>query len=320
MKTAVALIIPVFNEHKTIAALIRTIREQTYPPAEVILVDGGSTDDTAQLATDLTKDDPRFQIIRTERAMPGKGRNIGAAHTRCEWIAFTDAGITLDKHWLELLVQKKEEDPNAAIVYGNFSPQVYGIFDKCAAIAYVPPMRPGAIRTRSIASCLLKKEVWEKTGGFPDWRATEDLVFMEKADQLGFRYATAPDAIVYWQLRPGLGSTFKKFELYSQFNVWAGRQAYWHYGIGRQYLVMLAFLMLGIFLKWYFLLAIPLWASARVLKRTWSHRYEYGTATLLNPGVFFMVMLITISIDLATFSGWLKALFNREEKRRISQY
>src|SRR4030095_6826295 len=114
------------------------------------------------------------------------GRNIGASLAVTEWIAFTDAGIKLDRQWLENLVSKAKQNPEAGIVYGNFSPQLNSFFDKCASIAYIPPLRPGQIRTKSIATCLVKKEAWEKAGGFPDWRATEDLVFMEKVEDLKY--------------------------------------------------------------------------------------------------------------------------------------
>jgi glycosyltransferase involved in cell wall biosynthesis len=310
-KTAVSLVIPVFNESQTITGLINTVQNQSLQPDEIILVDGGSTDNTLELANKLAGNDHRFCILEAGRAMPGKGRNIGAAQAKSEWIAFTDAGIKLDKRWLESLVKKSQENLSVAIVYGNFSPQVNSFFEKCAAISYVQPLRPGVIRTKSIASCLLKKEVWEKTGGFPDWRATEDLVFMEKAEQLGYHIAYAPGAMVYWQLRPDLPSTYQKFVLYSQYNVWAGRQAFWHYGVARQYAFMLVALLLSVFHSVYWLLLLPVWIAARVAKRMIAHRREFGIKSLFHPGIFFMVMIITLVIDTATFSGWIKAMGTR---------
>ncbi len=310
---SVSLIIPVFNERQTIDGLITTIKNQSFQPEEIILVDGGSTDNTVQLIKQLIADDPLFRIVEAGRAMPGKGRNIGAQQAACEWIAFTDAGIKLDTHWLGNLVKKANENPEAAIIYGNFSPQVNSLFEKCAAIAYVPALRPGAIRTKSIASCLLKKEVWEKAGGFPDWRAAEDLIFMEKAEEQGAIIATAPEAMVYWQLRPDLSTTYQKFVLYSKYNVWAGRQAFWHYGVAKQYAVMLLVVLLAVFHSWYWLLLLPLWIAARAAKRIVSHRFEFGLKPLLNPAAFLLLIIITLTIDAATFSGWIKALLQKKE-------
>ena len=79
----------------------------------------------------------------------------------------------------------------ADIVYGEVEPVIKNFFDKCAALSYVPPKRPGGIRTTFIASSLLKKELWTAVAGFPDLRAAEDLMFIDQAKELGFRSAAS---------------------------------------------------------------------------------------------------------------------------------
>lgn len=308
----VSLVIPVFNESETIDRLITTIKAQTFQPLEIILVDGGSSDNTVQRIKDLTKEFPSFHVIEAGRAMPGKGRNIGSEKAGSEWIAYTDAGIQLKSDWLEKLVATAAAYPEADIVYGNYAPVINNLFEKCATIAYVPPQLPEGVREKFIASCMLKKEVWKKSGGFPDGRAAEDLVFMEHAEALSRQTVYAPDAMLYWQLRPGLVSTYKRFDLYSKYNVWAGRQAYWHYGIAKQYAVMLIVMLLSVFHSAYWLLLIPVWLLARVLKRIVSHKFEFGLKALFNPLVFFLVLIITLTIDAATFAGWAKAIVEKK--------
>lgn len=315
---SLALIIPLKNEESSIETLVRSIRSQTLQPSEIIIVDGGSTDNTISMLRELIIPQDRIRIIEAGSAMPGRGRNIGVEQTNCEWLVFTDAGIKLNNNWLEKLVKAANENAGAAIIYGNYSPQINTFFDKCAAIAYVAPQQPSDIRGKFIASCMLKKEVWEVAGGFPDWRATEDLIFMERAEEQGTVTATAPDALVYWQLRPGLLSTYKRFDLYSKYNVWAGRQAFWHYGVAKQYGVMLLVVLLAVFHSWYWLLLLPLWIAARTAKRIISHRFEFGWKPLFNPATFLLVMIITLAIDAATFSGWIKALLQKKEYRKHS--
>ena len=308
---SLALIIPLKNEEDSIETLFRSINRQTLQPSEIVFVDGGSTDTTVKKLKGLAVNSTNVKIIEAGKAMPGKGRNIGAEKTSCEWIAFTDAGIKLEKDWLEKLVTKAKETPNADIVYGNYAPQLNSLFDKCATIAYVPHLKPDAIREKFIASSMIKKSVWKKAGGFPDWRAAEDLIFMEKAEQDAV-VVTAPDAMVRWQLRPDLLSTYKRFDLYSKYNVWAGRQAFWHYGVARQYAVILFFIVLAVFHSWYWLLGVPLWIGARVAKRILSHRFEFGLQPLFNPAAFFLIAIITLVIDAATFAGWIKALLQKK--------
>ncbi len=311
-KLPVSLIVPLYNESASIDRLINSLKNQSAQPEEIILVDGGSSDNTVEILKGILGGDDQFRIVEAGRAMPGKARNIGIELAKNGWIALTDAGIRLDPQWLEILWKKTELNPETAIVFGNFSPELHTFFDRCAMISYVAPLRPQSIRTKFIASCLLRKEVWEKVKGFPDWRATEDLVFIEKAEQLGFKSAIAPDAMVYWELRRGLGSTFRRFEMYSKYNVWAGRQAFWHYGVARQYAFVLAVILMTIFHRWYWILLVPVWMLARVAKRIFAHRHEFGLGTLLNPLVWVMVMIITLSIDAATFSGWIQAIFNKK--------
>ena len=57
----ISLIIPVFNESKTIAELIATINKQSLPPDEIILTDAGSTDNTVALIKQLSGNDQRFR-------------------------------------------------------------------------------------------------------------------------------------------------------------------------------------------------------------------------------------------------------------------
>ncbi len=309
------LIVPLKNEENSIAVLINSIREQTFSPASVILVDGGSTDNSVQTIKRLIAGDDHFRVIEAGNAMPGQGRNIGAEQAVTEWLAFTDAGIRLDKRWLEKLVEKVKTSPGADIVYGNYAPIKRNFFEKCAALTYVNPHREGSIRGEFIASSLMKKEVWKATGGFPGWRAAEDLFLIEKAAQMGYKAEFAPDAMVYWELRPGIKSTYHKFQLYSLHNVLAGRQAYWHYGIARQYAVILLAILLGIFHSGYWFLLIPVWLLARAEKRIIAHRQETGWRNAFNPAVIFMVMLITLTIDMATFSGWIRAITGRSYRK-----
>src|SRR5271157_3094592 len=244
----ISLVVPVRNEEMSIGELIASISRQTRQPDEVILVDGGSTDLTVALAEGLTAQDPRYRIVRAGDATPGRGRNVGFAEARHDWVALTDAGIRLDPEWLKQLAEVAERDPLVRVVYGNYEPVQETLFERCAALAYVAAKERragGRMRGPSIASALIHRDVWEAVGGFPDLRAAEDLAFMERIDGQRFHVGWAPGATVAWRLQPTLARTFRRFVLYSKHNVWAGRQRYWHLGIARQYLLALPFVVLA---------------------------------------------------------------------------
>src|SRR5438034_7512720 len=174
----ISLVVPVRDEELSLPSLIQSIYAQTRPPAEIILVDGGSTDRSAAIARQMASTDARFRLLEAGVATPGRGRNVGIAAASCDWIALTDAGIDLEPEWLERLAAVAERDPSVDVVYGNFEPLAASLFERCAALSYPPAKtaRPGGrMRGPSVASCLLRRAVWEAVEGFPDLRAAEDL-------------------------------------------------------------------------------------------------------------------------------------------------
>ncbi|MFL6209367.1 MAG: glycosyltransferase [Pyrinomonadaceae bacterium] len=309
-RRAVSVVIPVKNETQSLPALIASLHAQTCAPAEIIIVDGGSTDGTVALARALAATDEKIRVIETAEATPGRGRNLGIAAARHEWIALVDAGVHVEATWLAQLLAALERAPGAEVVYGNYEPVTDTRFTRAAAVAYVPPKwqsKTGWLRGPSTASMLLQRAVWQRVGGFPDLRAAEDLIFMERIAQQGCYVTHAPQATVWWQLQPTFAATFRRFANYSRHNVWAGRQRGWHYGLLRQYVVAAGFVLLALVHSPWWLLALPLGMSARTAKSVWQHRAGHGLAWGLNPLQFGYVLLILLTLDLATYVGWIQA-------------
>lgn len=311
----ITLVVPVRNEAATIDSLWQTIVNQTRQPERIVFVDGGSSDRTIELIRSIARIDRRLLLIESGGAMPGEGRNIGIEAARTEWVALTDAGTSLDSCWLERLADEVLAAPSLDVVYGNYEPVIENLFDQCATLAYVPAKtsRQSArdltpMRGPSTASMLLRRSVWKEVGGFPSWRAAEDLIFINRIESAGYRVGWAPRAKVCWQLRPDLYSTFSKFALYSKHNVWAGMERHWHYGVARQYLIGIILIFPIIFHSiWWVLLPVAGFL-ARTLRSINTRREEQGLAWTLNPSRVGLVALILLVIDLATFTGWIMAL------------
>ena len=319
----ISLVIPVRDEAGTIPELVDDINQQTRQPDEVVFVDGGSSDGTIELLRNACGRNPTFHLIEARRALPGQGRNIGVAQANHDWIAFTDAGNRLDADWLEELTAVSEANPEADLVCGNFDPVTDTFFTDCAAVAYIDQKvqrENGPCRGPSIASALVRRDVWHAVGGFPDLRAAEDLIFFEELERKGHIFRWAPKATIHFRLRPGLWSTFRRFRLYSSVNVWAGRQNKWHYGVARLYLLALPFVVLGIWKSSWWLVIPAAGLCARVAKRIWSRRDGRPISWVLNPLRFAYVLIITLTLDAATFMGWILALVKRGEATRIKNH
>lgn len=118
MEVKVSVIVPAYNREKTIERCIGSIAGQTLPPYEVIVVDDGSSDRTAELA-EKCGGGPRVRVIRQDRRGAQAARNCGILNAEGNYIAFCDS----DDEWLpdkleaQVEALRRNED---AVVYGDY--------------------------------------------------------------------------------------------------------------------------------------------------------------------------------------------------------
>lgn len=302
----VSIVIPVRDEARTIGPLLDSLFRQTRPPDEIVIVDGGSSDGTVRIVEAYQARHDRLKLVRARQAFPGEGRNLGVRAAAHPVIAFTDAGIILEPRWLEKLCEPMEQDDGTDVVYGHYEPLTPTFFTECAALAYVPPpslrgARP--IRAPSTASCLLRRKVWQSVGGFPPYRAAEDLVFFEAVERAGFRIAYAPEAIAYWQMAPDWTSTFRRFAVYSRHNLRAGRARYWHYGLARQYAAAVACLALAAAHSRWWALVPALGLLARTVRTAYRKRHAFAFRDVFRPRRLVCLAALLLLVDAATWWG-----------------
>lgn len=307
----ISVVVPVRNEASSIGELLRRLLTQTRVPDEIVIADGGSTDSTAEIVAAFINKGAPVKLIQAGEALPGRGRNLGAAAATSEWLAFIDAGIEPAANWLEILAGRAEQDASIDVVYGGCEPVMDSFFTECAAVAYVfPPVRqPGIIaRRRFIASSFMKRSVWHSVGGFrEDLRSGEDLLFMHRIDSLGFNCVYEPRALVNWHLRPTLASTFERFVVYARNNIRAGLWRQWQAAIFSRYLFLIAvavvFLVLSPKLLW---LPISLWLLMLVLRglvAIWRNRTCYPAKTGHNLKRLLLLVPLIATIDAAAIIG-----------------
>ena len=310
----ISVVIPVRNEERSIGTLLEALLAQSLPPDEIVITDGGSTDATAAIIQDYVNRGAPIKLIRTTKALPGRGRNLAAARAGNEWLAFTDAGIRPAPDWLEALAARASEDPTVDVVYGSYEPVVDTLFKECAAISYVSPpaeIEGSLMRSRSIASALMRRLAWEKVGGFPEHlRSAEDLLFMRRVEQENFQIAYAPRAVVRWDLQSNMWRTCKRFAIYSRNNIRAGLWRQWQRPILGRYLVLvlMALPALALGKRW---LAVPLalWLLlqlTRALVSIWRNRRVYPAAAFRNALRLLIIVPLIAVVDLGLILGTLK--------------
>ena len=307
----ISVIIPVRNEEGSIRALLDSLLNQTLKPTEIVITDGGSTDTTAAIISEYAKREVPIRILTEQGALPGRGRNLAAAHAANEWLAFIDAGTRPQPTWLEFLAQRVQPQSEVDVVYGSYEPVTDTLFKRCSVMAYVPPPIGLEGRPRSVVSVLMKRSVWQTVGGFPeDLRSAEDLLFMNKIEQASFRIANAPDAVVHWQVQATPWLTFKRFVTYARNNMRAGLWRQWQAPIFKRYglLMVSALPAIKFGVRW---LLVPLllfvaMLTARAVVAIWRNRVCYPGSILQNTIRLLLLAPLIAMLDAATTIGTLQ--------------
>ena len=290
-----------------------------------MITDGGSTDATPEIISEYVKRGAPVRLIRASGTLPGRGRNLAAAQAVNDWIAFIDAGTIPEPNWLELLAERARTSSDVDVVFGTYEPACDTLFKLCAVMAYVAPpveVEGKLVRTRSIASVLMKRSVWETVGGFPeDLRSAEDLLFMNKIEQANFRIACAPEALVRWQVQATPWLTFKRFVTYARHNMRAGLWREWQAAIFKRYglLFLSALPALGFGVRW-LLITLVLWLSmllARAMVAIWRNAGCYPGSIAENVLRLMVLAPLVAMLDAATIIGTLQWLVKDRVGRQI---
>lgn len=125
----VSVIVPTYNYGHLIHETLECILESSIPNWECIVVDDGSTDNTAQVIEPFTLKDSRFKYVYQSNAGLSAARNTGIRHAKGEFIQLLDSDDWIEKHKLELHRKYLNENPQVSLVYSE--------------VRYVIPGEPG---------------------------------------------------------------------------------------------------------------------------------------------------------------------------------
>lgn len=115
----VSVIIPSYNSAQYVAAAVESILAQSYPHVEIIVVDDGSTDNTAAVMAAYAAN-PRVRYIRQENGGVSRARNHGIEQSSGQYIGFLDADDTWLPSKLKLQMAVFQRDPNCKACYGAY--------------------------------------------------------------------------------------------------------------------------------------------------------------------------------------------------------
>jgi len=175
--SAVTIIATVLNEIDDIPRLVSSLLAQTPAPAEIIIVDGGSSDGTWEWLCEAARADPNLQPIRDEscslkRSLGpiSRGRNVAIAAATSPLIACVDAGCTYPPDWMARITAPLA-DGSAQYALGGSSLDMEDptLWDLASAPFFGVKLDPAEFSKSCTArSMAFTKELWHSLGGFPE--------------------------------------------------------------------------------------------------------------------------------------------------------
>jgi O-antigen biosynthesis protein len=199
----VSIIVCSYNGAATLRACLESLSLLNYPSYEIVLVDDGSIDNTAQIAAEFAS----VRYIHQPNRGLSVARNTGAAAARGEVFVYTDADCMVDIDWLSHLIGTLTSGDYAGVGGPNVPPPARNWVQACVAAAPGGPSH--VLLTDTIAEhipgCNMAFWRWafENVGGFdPEYhKAGDDVDFCWRLQQAGGVIAFSPAAIVWHHRR-----------------------------------------------------------------------------------------------------------------------
>ncbi|GGR25915.1 glycosyltransferase [Deinococcus ruber] len=198
-----SVVIPARNEEETLPALLAALHAQTRRADEIIVVDNGSSDRTAEVAAALGA-----RVLHCPEPGVARARQLGLEHARGDWIASTDADSQPEPEWLAALERGIREVPGSVALYGPMqllplAGRVGPLGARLSGVGYrvfLGVMAALGQPNCAGANMAFSRQAALMVGGWPLVEAREDVLLGMALRRLGtVRYL--PDAAVHTSAR-----------------------------------------------------------------------------------------------------------------------
>ena len=135
-----SFIIPVYNAEEYLPAALDSLKRQTFPDWEAILVDDGSPDGSGALCDAAAQADPRFRVIHQKNAGVGAARNAGLDAAKGTYVHFLDADDSLEPEMAQCTLEAARRENADLVLFGSWEDQYDAAGHKQSSRAIPPPI------------------------------------------------------------------------------------------------------------------------------------------------------------------------------------
>jgi glycosyltransferase involved in cell wall biosynthesis len=218
--TLVSVVIPAYNAAQYLGEALESCLAQTYPAVETIVVDDGSTDETAQVVTRY----PQVRYFRQPNGGVSRARNCGVRHANGEFIQFLDADDILLPAKVARCMDIFAAAPETGLVYCVYERRTADMRER-HALQPDWAMPEGLILRELVSklgpyfvpSCVLvRRAAFDSIGGFDEQMLTsEDWEFYVRLAAQGVSFRCAHEVLVWYRDTPGsMGKKAINIEIY----------------------------------------------------------------------------------------------------------
>ncbi|HEY9644827.1 MAG TPA: glycosyltransferase family A protein [Chroococcidiopsis sp.] len=178
---AVSVIIPVYNREAYVGDAIRSVLGQTVPPAEVIVVDDGSSDRSAEIIQSFG---PPVRYVAQANSGAAVARNRGVDLATGELLAFLDSDDRWQPDKLERQLAALQAQPELAMVFGHVRQFISPDLDADAQAKVRIPAE--VMAGYHVGTLLIRRDAFFRVGYFEtQWQVGEFVSWQMKATELG---------------------------------------------------------------------------------------------------------------------------------------
>jgi glycosyltransferase involved in cell wall biosynthesis len=189
---SVSVIIPVHDGEAYLADAIDSVLAQSVPPSEVLVIDDGSTDGSAEIAEGYR---PPVRCIRNGRRGPGAALNRGTRESSGEFVAYIDDDDLWTPRKLEVQLASLERDPDVELAFGRV--EEFHSPDLAPEWRERIPLREGIAVGFTRGTMLVRRRALERVGGWLEDRTLGEFIdWYARAQDLGLRHEVVPEVVL----------------------------------------------------------------------------------------------------------------------------